>query len=316
MLKEELIKSDKNRVTIRVWSANKVNILGVKRVGHVSLQTFGEGGIYASFWPATSTSFLHWRSGLRGSRFTNLRQDLVLEEGEPDLVIDLYSLDVKKINTSFKKFKISGCRWALFGSSFMAHPETQNCAGLIYGLLCIGGIKKLSSGTSKVELIMKAAMSLYHLSRTFQEPETQPQQANSSYQLGISLGASLGLIWVGAGMQSMITNRDGVEIRHAALTHGISSIALLFATNILCSDSGSNITHQLNKTFFKAFFCAGMIATMFSHNIVSLLVEPVKNFLVTPNDIARMLEIACKIENNKFIYVADQEEKINDLVLD
>ena len=41
------IQDDNHRVTIRVWSAN----IRYGEVGHASLQTYGDEGIHASFWP-------------------------------------------------------------------------------------------------------------------------------------------------------------------------------------------------------------------------------------------------------------------------
>lgn len=91
-----LIISDANRVTVRVWkpTGHGVSVLGSVAgvisgggVGHVSLQTYGEEGIYASFWPDEPENKTAGRSrklpsGVKGKNSPNLLRDEILESEE------------------------------------------------------------------------------------------------------------------------------------------------------------------------------------------------------------------------------------------
>lgn len=69
--------------------------------------------------------------------------DIKNEGRQPDVTIHLYSLDVNAINAEYRKFRLSGCKWSIWGSSFFKNEGTQNCSGLTLYLLKCGGIENL-----------------------------------------------------------------------------------------------------------------------------------------------------------------------------
>jgi hypothetical protein len=141
------IKSERNKVTIRVW----LRQLG-KRVGHASLQTHRADGIYASFWPNDDSSKRQSsRDGVAAAHIRTPKQDEINESIErnangfripcpSDVTIELYGLNVDKIQEEYKKFRESNCNWSLWGSSFFRKENTRNCSGLTEFLLRCGGI--------------------------------------------------------------------------------------------------------------------------------------------------------------------------------
>ncbi len=131
----QIYGSDANRVTIRAWLAHKTTF------GHVSIQTYGPDGIYASFWPGgCKKENVCVETGSHNHTF---REDKLIEEIPPDTEINLYTLDVKTINNVFNVFKRSNSNWALLGSSFLRKEEQRNCSGLAIFLLEKAGVASL-----------------------------------------------------------------------------------------------------------------------------------------------------------------------------
>lgn len=153
----------KNQTTLQ----QKTNNLPETRIGHATLQTYVGGkdgkGIYASFWPVgrddkeTGRTRLT-RLGVTGFLVPNLEMDKDLEGDvkrdendniisgkpcEPDITVDLYSLDVQEINKEFEKFEKSNGNWSIWGSAFFRERKTRNCSGLCSYLLRQGGINNL-----------------------------------------------------------------------------------------------------------------------------------------------------------------------------
>ena len=57
------------KVKIYVWKMD----LRLNRVGHTSLQTFGDHPIYASYWPDEETIGRKLKSGVKGTQPRNLQ---------------------------------------------------------------------------------------------------------------------------------------------------------------------------------------------------------------------------------------------------
>lgn len=142
--KAVLFMSNKNRVTIRVWLANKKK----RRVGHTSLQTHGVDGIYASFWPDKEGRKQLTLAGVPGAHPKTPEQDALWEWIEtdatgqpkpcpPDVEIDLYSLNVTKINEAY--FDITALK-RLADSSTKCNTITARAAkcGTLAALTGIG----------------------------------------------------------------------------------------------------------------------------------------------------------------------------------
>lgn len=127
-------KNNEGKVTIRVWKAK-----GKDSAGHASLQT---SKIYASFWPSEQTNKNNLINGVTGSLKT-LKEDIKLEERQPDRKINLYSLNVESINQEFDKFKNKNLNWRLLSSGLFSTEDAQNCSGLVYSLLKAGNIDEL-----------------------------------------------------------------------------------------------------------------------------------------------------------------------------
>lgn len=172
-LKPTLNNSLSHKVTIYIWHSDET------RWGHVAMRTYIGGykneGHYISFWPGANsidkelkdTHF--WQAdkekkksfedaGGKNARFFGYLRDMEMEKsidgmlltdckaenGDPNMIVDLFSLDVKKINNDYERFKSSGCKWAIYGSSFFKTQDTQNCCGLCLFLLNAGGITNLA----------------------------------------------------------------------------------------------------------------------------------------------------------------------------
>lgn len=79
------------------------------------------------------------------SHFHTFDQDVRQVYRKPASVqITLYSLNTKAINDAFIKFCSSDPEWNVLGGSIIKHSGTQNCSGLVYDLLQIGGMKKFT----------------------------------------------------------------------------------------------------------------------------------------------------------------------------
>lgn len=167
---------DAHKVTIRVW---KSDIKGNGAVGHATLQTYCGGvngnGIYASFWPGDS-QFLSPKvadvarktglpapnglkpGGVIGAFKPTFEKDCYAEEKEPEIVIDLYSLNVDEINRAFLAFKADveekKINWAAIPNiqKIMGYTQTSNCSGLVLLLLQNGGIFRIINPMSNIPI--------------------------------------------------------------------------------------------------------------------------------------------------------------------
>ncbi len=131
--RNQIYGSDVNKVTVRAWLNTSF--------GHVSVQTYGPDGIYASFWPGGCKK--ENACVKTDSHNHTFREDKLIEEIPPDTEINLYTLDVKTINNVFNVFKRSNSNWALLGSSFLRKEEQRNCSGLAMFLLEKAGVASL-----------------------------------------------------------------------------------------------------------------------------------------------------------------------------
>ncbi len=147
-IRPKLTATVNNCVRVTVWDgADEIS-------SHVSLTTFGENAIYASYWP-------NWRSSDRNVLFhprqdpvgyklvgqyvnntpasqdRTYEMDLDIEDRKPDYTIYFYSLNVSLIKAAYKTFIEAKFNWSQIGDKLM--PGTQNCSGLVAYLLQAGG---------------------------------------------------------------------------------------------------------------------------------------------------------------------------------
>lgn len=143
--------SVEDMVMVRVWKMD----LSKKRVGHVSLETTGEGGRYASYWPAGAgdgkgVTGISDCLKVPGTFSPSLAEDIKREGCFPDQQLFLRSLDVNKINEALHNFiQKNNKYWSIAGSGFFAGKDTKNCAGLVLHLLQEGG---LNITTGKIDM--------------------------------------------------------------------------------------------------------------------------------------------------------------------
>lgn len=123
------------------------------RIGHVSLETTNK---YASWWPNPKNGEQVGIFNVVGAQNSNYEQDCRSENlndgknGQPDLKVCLYSLDVGKIEECFNNIEndpqygyvLAGDKKA---TRILNDDKGQSCAGLAYELLTVGGILKLSN---------------------------------------------------------------------------------------------------------------------------------------------------------------------------
>lgn len=307
---KQITIDDSNRVTIRIWYRSKLTINSTKRVGHVSLQTYGENGIYASLWPAIPSS-LFSRQGVAPLPLDKMsyEKDKALEGGEPDIIVDLYTLDVNKINYVYNKIKNSGVRWATSASSPIAHPQALNCASLIRLLLIAGGIKELVSVNTKnilkittgigISLVGSTLLALKTTNRSF----FKPAYGESHFEYAFGLG--LGLVLLPLGIK--IVNSSGIGGAHLINYHA-NFVSIIFSmvtksmykliSNILIVHGHRYDVDDENEIFALAFL-AGSVTALISSAYVSTL-KLLENLVVTPNEIAKIAKHAQVCEKEKF----------------
>jgi hypothetical protein len=155
MTRESRTVSDADKVTIYIWKMNYAR----DRLGHASMRTYKGAvrgnGHYMSFWPAEKSLRQKSLAGVPSHSVRSLEDDVLEEDGsQSDHVIDLYSLNVDKINQAYAQFIASNCNWSLWGSSFFRDENTRNCSGLCLHLLKEGGIDALLTEPVSVEMVM------------------------------------------------------------------------------------------------------------------------------------------------------------------
>ncbi len=131
---------DENRVTVRIWRGGTA----YSSAGHVSVQTYIGGstgkGVYASFWPSDVDKRKSQLSlaGVEGAHNT-LRQDIVDERRAPDDIINLYTLDARRVSVEYEEFARCGCNWSVWGGkSALRANAPKHCSGLALFLLMHG----------------------------------------------------------------------------------------------------------------------------------------------------------------------------------
>ena len=151
--------SEDHRVIIRIWLPSIANrdvktskalakaAIGTKatNIGHVSIQTTGPNGQYASLWPERPVGNAF---RLINADYHSLVQDEIAEGGLPDILVSIYSLDLDRINKSFAKLREekggNQVKYSLIGEGFST-KEGHNCCSMVYHLLRQGGVDKLNA---------------------------------------------------------------------------------------------------------------------------------------------------------------------------
>ena len=148
--KQRLVMSNNNRVTLIVWLSNIVK--GKSLAGHAALRTYVGGednnGHYVSFWPdwAKKENTFCTVGCFKQDENHTFETDKALEGNrDPEIHIDLYSLDVGAINKAYEAFQKAGYQWNILGSTFFKKNTIGNCASLTEFLLRAGGVDKLVS---------------------------------------------------------------------------------------------------------------------------------------------------------------------------
>ncbi len=115
----------------------------IPNIGHVSIETCD---LYASFWPEGLTIFNKWKPMRGDAQSSSPKSDELSEGRRPDILVDLHTLNVQKIQEELTRFNQSGNSYHLVGSnSLVKYFGTNNCSGLAVDLLQKGGIHKLVS---------------------------------------------------------------------------------------------------------------------------------------------------------------------------
>ena len=240
-----------SQVTVHVWFQQGDlhdayhGVCGT-RIGHASLQTHVGGvtgkGIYASAWP-------HGIQGVKAqnplSLVDSFEQDVKNEGGQPDLSLNLYSLNVVRINQAFMDFKqkhldaLKGVAdtgqayWVLLAPHYKSLfgfdlsdeqlAESVNCSYLTYALMSIGG---LSVVEQKYENLLNVTFALtgaslgvlwtaYRAAHPLKEGESV---GVSDFLTAMLLGVVGGLTFKGIGNmitklgdgQALVLTPDGV----------------------------------------------------------------------------------------------------------
>ena len=129
---------EEDRVCVYVWRV-RTNIGDT--LGHASLQTFGDKGIYVSWWPREPVS-LPYKATHPKEPYPNrtYEMDVRAEGRPPDETHTFYSLDKNKIFEKFEKEK--DAKWQIFGKTlltFKAGEKFHTCSSMVAVLLDAGG---------------------------------------------------------------------------------------------------------------------------------------------------------------------------------
>lgn len=150
--------SEDSWVRVRVWlpetetkeiedvSKNHTEIAMLKKetknVGHVSLET---ANIYASLWPdPDDPQDISINSKHKALFVPSNEMDERLEGKPADYIIDLYTLDARKIESKFKQLREATLYWQLFGRNRIVGIDGQNCSGQTFELLESGNESQFS----------------------------------------------------------------------------------------------------------------------------------------------------------------------------
>lgn len=175
--KSSLKKSDdskleqKNKITINIWlprvndetvsaesflkkySMGKTNAQKGDRIGHVSIKTPNQ---YVSWWPNPKKGEQVGIFNRVTSANSTFETDCKSEGGAPDLIISLYSLNIKEINDCFEHIeKTEKYGYVLAGDKattrLVNSEKGQSCSGLAYEILVAGGLNNLISSHQHVK---------------------------------------------------------------------------------------------------------------------------------------------------------------------
>lgn len=159
---KDMLPKDSNATRIRIWKSgyfdknNQFVFTNVAtslissfkpgrqpNIGHVSIET---RDLYASLWPTGIDLTNKLKPQVGYAQQSSPAKDERSEGRAPDVVVDLHTLDVKKIEDELIKFVQSGSTYHLFGSNRLFKSLGANsCSGLAFDLMHKGGIQKLVS---------------------------------------------------------------------------------------------------------------------------------------------------------------------------
>jgi len=118
---------------------------GDGNIGHVSLET---DKYYVSLWPTRMTVFnklkpLEMHQETKQGSMTPVK-DIMAEKREPDVIVDLHSLDTEKMRLALSKFQKTGKYKLINRPHFFSTKKVKvaNCSSLARDLLVKGGIEQ------------------------------------------------------------------------------------------------------------------------------------------------------------------------------
>jgi hypothetical protein len=125
------------KVTVHIWSSES-------GFGHVSMETYLNGGKYISYWPAgqkSNSNVLPTGHSLQTRQHDSSCYDKCAS-------YDIYDLDVEKIHTVFNDFARQDCGFHLLAAVRLMNSKlekisnVQCCSTLVYDLLRTGNLAR------------------------------------------------------------------------------------------------------------------------------------------------------------------------------
>jgi hypothetical protein len=117
-------------------------------IGHVAAATPNR---YASLWPAESAGGNKFK--VINAQFHTLQMDITSEDGPPDTIVSLYSLDTAAIESAFDEIQSADDGFVLAGDKSLVRLQNErkgrNCNGLVYELMQRGNVDKVLPFTDK-----------------------------------------------------------------------------------------------------------------------------------------------------------------------
>lgn len=293
-----LLIEDSKKIHIRVWRRDLHN--GI--VGHVSLQTNQH---YISFWPfAAPTKQQKSFRGVAGTLVESYQEDLTLENNQsPAYETFLFSLDIAQINAAFQEIKdefdneAPSFNWSLIGSILFKNRNINNCSGLAWDLLKIGGIRNLFSvyklpvdglfGTStgilnNIQYTFARAI----LTGFFATTKSREYNLNHpSIQVIISLLAEL--------LENFFKNQREHQTAIEFLPNSIAHVNF----TILASGTGSIISSVITTLTLLSIWKA------------------VSSIVITPNDLERLAIKAQTAENKKYLLLDSEQMALHEEIV-
>lgn len=143
----------------------------VKNVGHVSLET---SKIYASLWPdSEDTTAIGLTTQHKVFFMESPEKDELVELRPPDYIVDLFSLNVPKIEEKFEEVKTSTTKWQLMGRNKVIGQEGQSCSGQTFELLQAGGLTNQISlfNSIKPTYLYASPSNILHMAMLYKQKE-------------------------------------------------------------------------------------------------------------------------------------------------